>query len=36
MCDWCDRFGLPCPPGRAADVAVFLAAAAALASASAP
>ena len=20
-CDWCDRFGLPCLPGRAADVA---------------
>jgi integrase len=25
-CDWCDRFGLPCLPGRAADVAAFLAA----------
>jgi hypothetical protein len=25
-CDWCDRYGLPCLPGRAADVAAFLAA----------
>jgi integrase len=25
-CDWCDRHALPCLPGRAADVAAFLAA----------